>query len=51
MNERLYLVSKGTPWGVAWDWPPDELIAFMVTFASFDGLEWDWHLMKLREPG
>ncbi len=37
------------PWEVAWELPPDEVLAFLIKFAGFDGHKWDWRTRSFEK--
>lgn len=47
--ECLYLVKNGVPYDVAFSLPPAERFAYFLTFAEFDGNQWDWNAMAFVE--
>ncbi len=47
--ERLWLVKNGVPYDVAFDLPEWEALAHAVVFGMFEGQEFSWVTMQMRQ--
>ena len=49
LTDCLYLVRNGVPFDVAFSLPPDERMAYVVTFGCLDGQYFDWCTHRWRQ--